>query len=138
MKLKIECVKALNLLIVLSNTDWGSDRQTLLLLYRSLVRSKLDFGCIVYGESYQSYVKMLDPIHNKGLRLCLGAFRTSPVDSLYVEANEPPLHNRRIKLALQYSNQLMSNESNPAYPCVFSPSYTELFDRKPRSINPLG
>ena len=81
---------------------------------------------------------MLDPIHNKGLRLCLGAFRTSPVDSLYVEANEPPLHIRRIKLALQYSNQLMSNESNPAYSCVFSPSYTELFDRKPRSIKPIG
>ena len=138
LKLKTECAKALNLLIVLSNTDWGSDRQTLLLLYRSLVRSKLDFGCIVYGESYQSYVKMLDPIHNKGLRLCLGAFRASPVDSLYVEANEPPLHIRRIKLALQYSNQLMSNESNPAYSCVFSPSYTELFDRKPRSIKPIG
>ena len=103
LKLKTECVKALNILIVLSNTDWGSDRQTLLLLYRSLVRSKLDFGCIVYGESYHCYVKMLDPIYNKGLRLCLGAFRTSPVDSLYVEANEPPLHIRRINFILLHS-----------------------------------
>ena len=32
---------------------------------------------------------MLDPIHNQGLRLALGAFRTSPVASLYVEADEP-------------------------------------------------
>ena len=35
---------------------------------------------------------MLDPIHNKGLRLALEAFRTSPVASLYVEADEPSLY----------------------------------------------
>ena len=35
---------------------------------------------------------MLDPIHNQGLRLALGAFRTSPVASHYVEADEPSLY----------------------------------------------
>ena len=35
----------------------------------------------------KSYLQMLDPIHNQGLRLALGAFRTSPVASLYVEAD---------------------------------------------------
>ena len=38
---------------------------------------------------------MLDPIHHQGLRLALGAFRTSPVASLYVEAEEPSLITRR-------------------------------------------
>ena len=58
-------------------------------LYRSLVRSKLDYGCIIYGSARKLYLQMLDPIHNQGLRLALGAFRTSPVASLYVEADEP-------------------------------------------------
>ena len=40
-------------------------------------------------------------IHNQGLRLALGAFRTSPVASLYVEADEPSLYSRREKLSLQ-------------------------------------
>ena len=31
---------------------------------------------------------MLDPIQNQGLSLALGAFRTLPVASLYVEADE--------------------------------------------------
>ena len=31
---------------------------------------------------------MLDTVHHQGIRLSLGAFRTSPVESLYVEANE--------------------------------------------------
>ena len=41
---------------------------------------------------------MLDTVHHQGLRLALGAFRTSPVESLYVEAEEPSLYLRREKL----------------------------------------
>ena len=41
--LKAKCLKALNLLKVLSHTNWGADRTVLLQLYRSLIRSKLDF-----------------------------------------------------------------------------------------------
>ena len=33
----------------------------------------------------------------------MGAFRTSPMQSLYVEANEPPLYLRWEKLSLQYA-----------------------------------
>ena len=62
--LKAKCLKALNLLKVLSHTSWGADRTTLLKLYRSLVQSKLDYGCIIYGSAWKSYLQMLDPIHN--------------------------------------------------------------------------
>ena len=58
---------------------------------------------------------MLDPIHNQGLRLALGAFRTSPVASLYMEADEPSLYSRREKLSLQYAIRLAANPSNPAH-----------------------
>ena len=37
---KSKCLKALNILKVLSNTDWGADRKVLLQLYRALIRSK--------------------------------------------------------------------------------------------------
>ena len=97
--LKAKCLKALNLLKGLSNTSWGADRTKLLKLYRSLVRSKLDYGCIIYGSARKSYLQMLDPIHNQGLRLALGAFRTSPFASLYVEADEPSLYSRREKVS---------------------------------------
>ena len=97
-----KCQKALNLIRVVSSTDWGADRKVLFRLYRTLVRSKLDYGCIVYSSAQQSYLRKLDSIHNQGLRLTLGAFRTSPVNSLYAEANEPSLHLRTKKLSLQY------------------------------------
>ena len=49
--LKAKCQKSLNILKVLSSTEWGADRTTLLKLYCSLVRSKLYYGCIVYGSA---------------------------------------------------------------------------------------
>jgi hypothetical protein len=93
--LKNKSLKALNIFKFVSSTDWGADSTVLLNLYRSLIRSKLDYGCIVNGSDCPSYIKSLDTVHYQGLRLSLGAFRTSPVESLYVEANEPSLENRQ-------------------------------------------
>ena len=82
---KSKCLKALDILKVLSSSNWGGDRSVLLNLYRSLVRSKLDYGSVIYGSARKSYLKCLDTIYHQGLRLALGAFLTSPVEILYAE-----------------------------------------------------
>ena len=117
--LKTFCQKALDILRVVGHTDRGADRIVLLRLYCSLVRSKLDYRCIVYGSARRSNLKQLDPIHHQGLRIALGAFRTSPAQSLYIEAHEPSLTTRRFKLSLNYVLKLKSLPENPAYSCVF-------------------
>ena len=85
---------------------------------------------------------MLDTVHHQGLRLALGAFRTSPVESLYVEADEPSLYLRREKLALQYAIRLPANPSNPAYKITFPPHISEdivnLYENKPNVIKSFG
>ena len=136
--LKARCQKSLNLLKVLSRTQWGADRTTLLKLYRSLVRSKLDYGFIVYGSASKTALAKLDPVLNQGLRLSLGAFRSSPVESLYVEAHEPPLEIRRDKLALQYVLKLKANPENPAYDVVFNPKQQELYKDKESATDSFG
>jgi len=134
--LKTKCTKALNLLRVVAHTSWGADQQTLLLLYRSLIRSKLDYGCIVYGSTRSSYLRMLDPVQNQALRLCTGAFRTSPSSSLCVLAGEQPLYIRRRKLSMQYCLRLSSSTQNPAYSTVFDPIFRQSFE--PNQIPTLG
>ena len=104
----------------------------------SLIRSKVDYGAIIYGSARKSYLRMLDPIQNQALRLCLGAFRTSPATSLHVEANEMPMELRRRRLASQYSLKICSNLSNPARNCAFDERFTKLFDKRPNQIRPLG
>ena len=84
--LKLSTLKHLIFFNFVSSTDWGADSMVLLNFYRSLIRSKLDYGCIVYGSACRSYVKLLDTVDHQGLRLSLGAFRTCPVESLYAEA----------------------------------------------------
>ena len=81
---------------------------------------------------------MLDPIHNQGLRLALGAFRTSPVASLYVEADEPSLNSQREKLSLQYAIRFATNPSNPAHEGTFPPNYVNLYEQKPKAIKSFG
>ena len=75
---------------------------------------------------------MLDTVHNQGLRLALGAFRTSPLSGLNVEADEPSLW------SLQYAIRLAANPSNPAFEITFPPQFQEYYERKPYAIKFFG
>ena len=83
-------------------------------------------------------MKSLDTIHHQGLRLALGTFRTSPIESLYAESNEPSLYIRREKLSLQYVAKLAANPRNSAYDCVLNPKYERFYNNKPTAIKLLG
>ena len=106
----------------------------MLQLNRSLVRSKLDYGCIMYGLVRKSYLWMLDPMHNQGLKLCISAFRMSPFESLYVNAHEPSLGARHTKLSFQYASGLKSMPTHPAHELLFEARYVKFFDARPNAI----
>ena len=130
--LETSCQRALDILRVVGHIGWGADRRVLLRLYRSLVH-----GCIVYGSTRQSNLKQLDPIHHQGLRIALGAFCTSPAQSLYVKAHEPSLSLRPLKLSLNDVTKLKSHPDNAAYSCAFEPQNAILFEVSPTKIPPL-
>ena len=113
----------------MGHTDWGANKSIVLKLHRTLVRSKLDYGNAVYGSTIDYILKELDPIHHQGLRIALGAFRTSPVQSLYAEAGEPSLKHRRLKLSMNFYLKLKSIPENPCYDLVSSPPPSGLFQR---------
>ena len=83
-------------------------------------------------------MESLDRVQNAALRTCLGAFRTSPIPSLHVEAGELPPNLRRQQLSLQYVVKLRSNPSNPAFNCVFNTGFSRLFEAKPSVTATLG
>lgn len=99
--IKITCMKALSLLRVLAHTSWGADRQTLLLLHRSLVLSKLEYGCELYSSATEARLRVLNSVHHAGVRLATGGFRSSPIPSLLVDAGVLPLDLRRQSLLLR-------------------------------------
>jgi ribonuclease HI len=131
--LKTKCLKTLNLLKVLSNTHWGGHQQQLLIIYRALIRSKIDYASFIYNPSTKT--PSLNPIIHKALRLCLGAFHTSPVESLYVLADEPPFSIRRDKLALQNITKLAASPNNPTFSSIF-PSIFQANPPLPTKLTP--
>ena len=117
--LRGKCLKGINMLKVLSHTDWGADTHTLLKLFRSYIRSRLDYGCIVYSSATHTQLKRLYSIQNEALRICCGAFKSSYVESLQAECHEMPLKIRHLQLSLQYAIKLRANRNNPAYDYVY-------------------
>ena len=92
----------------------------------------------MYGSARKSYLLMLYPVHNQGLRLCLGALRTSPVESLYVDVHEPCLCARHAKLYLQYASKIRSLPKHPTHDAVFDNKYMKLFDARPNALRTIG
>ena len=88
--------------------------------------------------AYKTALAKLDPVHNQGLRLSFRAFRSSPVESLYVEAHEPPLEIRREKLALKYILKPKHNPGNPVYDVVFNPKYQIPYADKESATDSFG
>ena len=113
--LKTKAIKSLDIIKCLSKTNWGSDRLSLLRLYRSIIRSKLDYGSFIYWTASSHVLKKLDPIHNTALRICLGAFKSSPIASLYAESGEMSLENRRNQLAAQFFARCQQNPNSPIF-----------------------
>jgi len=94
-----KCVKVLNLLRVLAHTSWGADQETPLPLhlYRSL-RSKLDYGCVVYGSARPSYY------------VCLILYRTMPFG--YASVLLEPLHAPVSMLKLMNLHSTLDDDSS--------------------------
>ena len=92
----------------------------------------------VYGSARKSYLQMLDPVHNQGLKIRLGAFRTYPVESLYVDAHEPCLGARRAKLSQQYASKIKSLPKHFTHDAVFDNKNLKLFDGRPNAICIFG
>nr|XP_042902786.1 uncharacterized protein LOC122270226 [Parasteatoda tepidariorum] len=136
--IKRKCSQSLNILKVPTNCSWGADMDAMLKIYRSVIRSKLDCGISVYSSARQSVLKYLDTIHHQGLRISSGAFRTLPVESLYVLCSEPSLHFRRYKLSLDYYFKIKANPLHPLYSCVCHPQLVTHFSSRPSYIPSFG
>ena len=73
---------------MISYQTHGATQACLMKIYRTYVRSKLDYGSIVYASATQTKLQKLDVVATEALRIATGAFVSTPLESLYVLANE--------------------------------------------------
>ena len=68
-QLRSNCNKALNLMRSVSSTECGAGQKTLIMIYRSLIRFKVDYGCIVYNSASSRELESLQSVSNEATKL---------------------------------------------------------------------
>ena len=136
-QLKIKGIQALNILKVVSGYAWGADQSTLLKLYGSLCKSKINYACQIYSSASVTNLKMLDVVHNQALRICTGAYRTSPVESLNVTAGERPLNLQRELLSINYYLKTQGFPDSLAFKILGNFSLIKNYLFRPKRSRPL-
>ena len=110
--LKERVLKRINILKAVSGTKWGADRATLMKLYYSLIRSRLDYGSQLYQTASKTAIGVLDPIQNQCLRIAAGCWKTSPTTALEVECHCAPLFLHREEVSIKYILRLLELPEN--------------------------
>ena len=135
-ELKAKAGRAANLLRIVTNTKWGADTRTSLLLYKMCIRPILDYGAIIYMPAAKSNLKKLETIQNQCLRIALGAFPTSPIRSLQIEANIAQLNLRREYLMLRYCEKVQNHPGHPIQSILQDKHNDGVLQRYPGKIPP--
>ena len=117
-KLKSECQRMLGIMKMISYQSYGATQACLMKIYRTYTRPKLDYGSIVYASATRTELQKLDVVTNEALRIATGAFTTTPVESLYVLADETKLEERRELLSLRYYLKTRAQLSSPVGTCI--------------------
>jgi ribonuclease HI len=113
-----KCQSRINLLRSLSGQTWGASKKALLSVYRTLIRSKLDYGSELFHTASQYLLKKLDVIQSKCLRICCGAMHQTPIIALEQECGEMPLKLRRTKILFRHCIRIKTLKDNPASACL--------------------
>ncbi|XP_025416330.1 uncharacterized protein LOC112687685 [Sipha flava] len=123
----------LNIIKIISHTTWGGDSSTLLMIYRALIRSKTDYGSILFNNANTSHLNMIQTKLNTAIRLSIGGFKSSPIESIRNIANEISPKLRREKLLLLHCARTKRNTNNPATKIINT--YIQEAEKKNIKIN---
>ena len=105
--------KKLNILKCLAGTDWGQDQETMVMTYKAVIRSILEYAAPIWNPiiSATSWTK-LQRAQNQALRIATGCHSITCPDHLHRESKVLPLKEHGEMLTKQYLTQC----HNPIHP----------------------
>ena len=71
--------KDINLIRSVKGQKWGTDKKSLYSIYQSLIKSKLNYGSMVYNWASDSVLEKLQKHQNKALRVILSCPKYTPL-----------------------------------------------------------
>ena len=113
----------------LCGTNWGASINTLLIIYKTLIRSIIEYGSIVYNNISKVNQKKLDSLQYQALKICCAAMTGSSLIALQNETGELPLALNRHRQQLIYYAKVKSNTKHPSQKLIQYPANTKYFDK---------
>ena len=109
-----------NFLGTVTNTWWGSHPSSLLMIYRTFIRSKLDYGCFFYGSASFSNWNNINKLQISCLRSIMGYLRSTPCPVIEVESNCAPFNIRCRWLANKFMLKQLSHSNHTIFDMYYS------------------
>ena len=98
-----------------SRKEIGSRSENHKKLYSTICKTKMDYECQLYNTATAGRLKKHGNIHRERIRIYTGVFKTLPVESLHIEANDQPLEPRflyKLKSNSSYIETLNTLDNN--------------------------
>ena len=107
------CKHPLQILQYVSKSNYGGDRASLRMVFIALVRSKMEYACMLFSNAAPTHLLKLDRVQYAGIRLLSGNYLSTVTDNLEAEAHLMPLAFRRELLALRYFGRVRRVPRHP-------------------------
>ena len=123
--LKNKAIKHLNLIKILSKSKFGTDREKLIFILKTLFFGTYDYGSQIYCSASKTNLAIINSPYHSAIRCAIGAFRSSPISNMLVEANCTDLEWRRENIVLKYYCKIQVNKAIQNFNCNFSNKIAE-------------
>jgi hypothetical protein len=130
---KAKAFRRINLLKWLAGIKWGADQGMLLRVHEMMVLSALEYG----SAANNTQLKRLEPVHNKGLRIALGAFCVYRTENIMFETKFESLAERRKQKIIKTAIHVAKNSSHPVNRWFKEKEAYEDYALKPKLSRPF-
>ena len=105
--------KKLNILKCLAGTDWGQDQETMVMTYKAVIRSILEYAAPIWDPiiSDSGWAK-LQTVQNQALRIATGCYINASQSHLHQETKVLPIREHSAMITKQSATQC----HNPTHP----------------------
>jgi hypothetical protein len=135
-QLRQKCFSRLNIIKILASKEWALSVETLCLVYKSLIRSIIEYSALISSVISETNFKSINAIQNTVLRLIYKLPRDSASEEISAIAQTPTLRERLDTLNMNYLMSCIHNE-NELVKDAFN-EYKRARSRPAKYISTLG
>jgi hypothetical protein len=97
----------------MASVSWRAHPDIMSMLYKSLVRSILEYGCLAFDRMAENHMLKLERIQYQCLRIALGIMQSTHVQTVEIIAGVEPLRLRYSMLNQWFLTNVLSSASHP-------------------------